>query len=140
LLDRLSELWRRPVEVPSFDARFDVVCAFARELGGLGPANFLYSDGDVLFAHGHRRMQAATSRVEPPGLVWIQRRCHLGEAGFAASGLSVEGAQQTVVLLASVPLSGEPWHSFEEGEVIAIRGGEVAGKRFPAEAQSRASS
>jgi glutamine amidotransferase len=140
LLDRLSELWTRPRDVPSFDARFDVVCDFARELRGLGPANFLYSDGDALFAHGHRRMQAGTSRVEPPGLVWLQRRCRMGEAGFAASGVSIEGAQQTVTLLASVPLTDEPWHSFEEGEVIAIRGGEIAGRRIPAEAQSCASS
>ena len=136
LLDRLSELWTRPGEVPSFDARFDVVCAFAQELGGLGPANFLYSDGDVLFAHGHRRMQAATSRVEPPGLVWLQRRCRLGEAGFAASGLSIEGARQTVVLLASVPLTDEPWHSLCEGEVIAIRGGEIAGRWVPADTRT----
>jgi len=136
LLGRMSELWTRPRDVPSFDARFDVVCAFARELRGLGPANFLYSDGDALFAHGHRRIQAATSRVEPPGLVWLQRRCRMGEAGFAASGLSIEGAQQSVVLLASVPLTDEPWHSLCEGEVIAIRGGEIAGRRSPAEAQT----
>jgi glutamine amidotransferase len=131
LLDRLSEIWRRPKEVPSFDTRFDLVCAFARTLRGLGPANFLYSDGDVLFAHGHRRMQSATSHVEPPGLVWLQRRCRLGEAGFAASGLSIETADQAVALLASVPLSDEPWQPFGEGEVIAIRKGEIAGRRIP---------
>ena len=136
LLDRLSELWTRPGEFPSLDARLDVVSAFARELRGLGPANFLYSDGDALFAHGHRRIQAATSRVEPPGLVWLQRRCHPGEAGFAASGLSIEGAHQSVVLLASVPLTDEPWNSLSEGEVIAIREGEIAGQRLAADAQT----
>jgi len=132
LLDRMAELWR-PGETPALDARLAIVTAFAGALRGLGPANFLYSDGDALFAHGHRRIQAATSRVGPPGLVWIQRRCGLGEAGIAASGLSVAGAQQSVVLLASVPLTDEPWHALGEGEVIAVRGGEVAGRRFPAE-------
>ena len=136
LLERMTELWRRPGEVPSIEARFSVVSGFAQDLARLGPANFLYSDGDVLFAHGHRRMQAATSRVEPPGLVWLQRRCRLGEAGFAASGLSIEGAHQTVVLLASVPLTDEPWHSLCEGEVIAIRGGEIAGRWVPADTRT----
>jgi glutamine amidotransferase len=139
LLDRMAELWR-PGEIPALHARLAIVAAFAGALRRLGPANFLYSDGDALFAHGHRRLQAATSRVEPPGLVWLQRRCRPGEAGFAASGLSVAGAHQSVALLASVPLTDEPWHALGEGEVIAIRGGEIAGRRSPAEAQSCASS
>jgi glutamine amidotransferase len=139
LLDRMAELWR-PDETPSVEARLAIVSAFAETLRRLGPANFLYSDGDTLFGHGHRRLQSATSRVEPPGLVWLQRRCRIGEVAFTASGVSIEGAQQTVVLLASVPLTDEPWHSFEEGEVIAIRGGEIAGRRIPAEAQSCTSS
>lgn len=138
LLDRLSELWTQPGEIPSIDARLGVVCTFARELRGLGPANFLYSDGDVLFAHGHRRIQAATSRVEPPGLVWLQRRCRPGEAGFAASGLSIEGPHQSVILLASVALTDDPWNSLGEGEVIAIRGGEIVGRRLAVGAQTDA--
>ncbi len=137
LLDRLSELWARPGEVPPLDARFAIVCAFAQELGDLGPANFLYADGDALFAHGHRRMQAATSRVGPPGLVYLQRHCRRGEAGFAASGLSIEAVDQAVALVASVPLNDEPWQPFTEGEVIAMRKGEIAGRRLPAGVQLR---
>ncbi|RPJ01459.1 MAG: class II glutamine amidotransferase [Chloroflexi bacterium] len=140
LLDRMSELWARPGEVPSLDARFAVVCAFAEELGDLGPANFLYADGDALFAHGHRRMQAATSRVGPPGLVYLQRHCPRGEAGFAVSGLSIEGVDQAIALVASVPLNDEPWQPFTDGEVIAIRGGEIAGRRIPADDQTCVSS
>lgn len=135
LLDRIAKLWR-PGETPSLDARLDIVAAFAGTLRMLGPANFLYSDGDVLFAHGHRRVQAATSRVEPPGLVWLQRHCGGGEAGFAASGLSIEGVRQSVVLLASVPLTGESWRSLAEGEVIAIRAGEIVGRRLAADAHA----
>ena len=139
LLDRMAELWR-PGETPALDARLDIVAEFAGALRRLGPANFLYSDGDALFAHGHRRLHAATKRAEPPGLVWLQRRCGSGEATFAASGVSIEGARQAVVLLASVPLTDEPWHALAEGELIAVHGGEIAGRRVPAEAETSATS
>lgn len=128
LLERMTELWRGPGEVPSIEARFSMVSGFAQDLARLGPANFLYSDGDTLFAHGHRRIQAATSRIEPPGLFVIQRSCRSGGRGFAAGGLAIEAADQTVVLLASVPLSDESWRPLAEGEVIAIREGRIAGR------------
>jgi hypothetical protein len=38
--------------------------------------------------------------------------------------------------VASVPLTDEPWHALCEGEVIAIRGGELAGRRVPAETRA----
>ena len=63
-----------------------IVSSFAGELRALGPANFLYSDGDVLFAHGHRRKHADTGKIEAPGLVSLQRQCQQGGIGFAASG------------------------------------------------------
>jgi glutamine amidotransferase len=126
LLERMTDLWQRPGEIPSLEARLSVVSAFAHDLRALGPANFMYSDGDVLFAHGHRRIQAATSRVDPPGLFLLQRRCRGGGAGFAAGGVSIRAADQTVALVASVPLSDESWQPLEEGEVIAIREGETA--------------
>ncbi|MFI5302392.1 MAG: class II glutamine amidotransferase, partial [Polyangiales bacterium] len=53
LLDRMAPLWKRGQ--PTVDERVDVVSAFAAELRPLGPANFLYTDGDAIFAHGHRR-------------------------------------------------------------------------------------
>jgi glutamine amidotransferase len=139
LLDRMAQLWR-PGAIPALDARLAIVAEFAGELRRLGPANFLYSDGDALFAHGDRRTQPATSRVEPPGMVWLQRRCRAGEAGFSASGLSVEGARQSVLLLASVPLTDESWQALGEGEVMAIRAGEIAGRRIAAGARTCARS
>lgn len=35
--------------------------------------NFLYSDGDMLFAHAHRRKRAETGKIEALGLASIQR-------------------------------------------------------------------
>ena len=67
LLDRLAPLWE--AGPPSLDARLDVIAPFARELRTLGPANFIYSDGEATFAHGHRRTDA-NGVIRPP---WAAR-------------------------------------------------------------------
>ena len=109
LIDRLRPLWN--ARVPTLQERFDVAVQFANDLRTLGPANFLYSDGDAIFAHGHRRKHDAGA-IEPPGLHVLCRRC-------------VEAAEQEVVLLASVPLTDERWRPLVEGEVIAVRDGRI---------------
>ncbi len=91
----------------------------------LGFANFLYSDGDALFAHGHRRKQAGSSRATAPGLWLLRRWCQEGEHGFVADGVAVDGADQRIALLASVPLSNEPWLALGEGEVVAVSNGQL---------------
>jgi len=125
LLDRMRQLWRQPGIVPPMAERISVVKVYAQELRALGPANFLYSDGDTLFAHGDRRKQARTASVQPPGLVYLQRQCQRSEQGFEASGVSIERAEQTMALVASVPLTDDPWQAFDEGQVIAFSGGEI---------------
>ena len=107
LLDRLRPLWDRGT--PPLADRLDELAALAADLRTLGPANFLYSDGDVLFVHAHRRRNDAGA-IEPPGLHLLQRS---------------DGA----VLLASVPLTGESWTPLAEGELIAIRDGRVLARR-----------
>ncbi len=120
LLDRMGKLWQGADAIPALDARFTQVSAFAHALRMLGPANFLYSDGDALFAHGDRRKHADSGRVAAPGLVLQQRWCPQGEQGFATEGLEVAGAEQSLALVASVPLSDEPWRPLAEGELVAI--------------------
>ena len=109
LIDRMRPLWDRGV--PDLEARLEEVAAFAQELRTLGPANFLYSDGDVIFAHGDRRRTDA-GPIAPPGLHVLCRSC-------------IEAAHQEIALVASVPLTGEPWRPLEEGEVIVLQGGRV---------------
>lgn len=125
LLERMGDIWQRPGDIPSMEARLSIVSSFAAELRSLGPANFLYSDGDVLFAHGDRRKQAPTSRAEPPGLVFLQRRCRKGERDFAAGGVHVDGADQILTLVASVPLTDDPWQALGEGELMVYSGGQT---------------
>jgi predicted glutamine amidotransferase len=122
LLARLGGLWTA-AEPPSLDARRSAVTAFAAELRALGPANFLYADGDALFAHGHRRVQAASRRIEPPGLWWLRRECTPEASADALGGVAVGRGTQSVLLLASVPLGDEAWQPLGEGELRVVRAG-----------------
>ncbi|HEV2301486.1 MAG TPA: class II glutamine amidotransferase [Stellaceae bacterium] len=125
LLDRLSSLWSSGV-IPSLDARLAVVAPFAAELRALGPANFLYADGDCLFAHGDRRTQA-DGRIAPPGLWLLARRCPFDRDARPLSGVAIDslGAAQELTLLASVPLSREAWRPLWRGQLIAVKEGGV---------------
>lgn len=123
LLSRLVPLWGGQ-GVPSVKERLDVVSSFASELRAFGPANFLYADGEVLFAHGHKRIQT-DGRIAPPGLYWLEHRgAHEGEP-LLTDGVCVGCGYQQALLLASVPLSAGPWQALAEGETVAVRGGEV---------------
>jgi len=131
LLARLRPVWSRDIGTPPLDERLDALAAFAGELRALGPANFLYADGDALFAHGHARMQAG-GHIAPPGLHWLERRCAGPGGSFDAAGLAItaDAAQQRVALFASVPLTAEAgWRPLAAGELIAARGGTIAGRR-----------
>ncbi|MDZ7669519.1 MAG: class II glutamine amidotransferase [Gammaproteobacteria bacterium] len=129
LLGRLAPLWQPERAVPTLESRLNVVSEFAGMVRALGPANFLYSDGDVLFAHGHRRFHPDSASVAPPGLVTLERWCHRGTQGFVTEGLTVDAADQQIVLVTSVPLTDEAWQPVEEGEVLAIAQGRIQARR-----------
>jgi len=67
LLERLRRLWRAG-SVPRLEDRLDVVGTFAAMARALGPANFVYADGDAVFLHGDRRNQGDGLGIRPPGL------------------------------------------------------------------------
>ncbi len=126
LLERLSEPWLDAAAPPPLDQRLAAVEAFAADLRKLGPANFLYCDGDVLFAHGHRRRQGPAGVLAPPGLVVLQRHCRPETAiPPVISGLDLGEQDQEVTLLASVPLTDEPWRPLGEGDIIVARAGRI---------------
>ena len=115
------------------DARTSLLATFAADLRPLGPANFLYADGDALFAHGNRRIQGATGRIAPPGLWLLQRHCKLGDAApDCGGGVAIGAGERSVVLIASVPLSDDAWRPLSEGELVVVRNGEVLDQRLPA--------
>ena len=134
LLDRMASIWKARTGTPTVQKRLLIVSTFASDLRAMGPANFLYSDGDVLFAHGHRRKHANTGKVEAPGLVSLQRQCQQDETGFIASGLSIRGDNQHMTLFASVPLTNEHWKPLAEGELVAVSRGQLVARQLANEA------
>jgi glutamine amidotransferase len=128
LLNRLAPLWRDGP--PPAEARLAAFRAFAREAAELGPANILYCDGEILFAHGHRRKQP-DGRIAPPGLHWLKRKCDAESDGLAEAGVEIAASPepQSLILFASVPLSDEAWTPLGEGEVMATTAGEALSLR-----------
>ncbi len=137
LLERLRRLWLRN-GVPSLDERLAVVVDFAAALRSLGPANFIYSDGDATYLHGHRRFHGDGRPAHPPGLHVLCRHCTARADALYADGLALASdADQDVVLAASVPLTAEPgWRPLAEGSIVVAKGGRVVATRPPIDAPS----
>jgi len=125
LLERVRGLWVSSSSLPPLEERLAVVAQFAADLRQLGPANFLYADGDTLFAHGHRRIQPATGTIEPPGLFVLSRRCSQANDPVDGNRTSAATGFQEVVLIASVPLTEEHWRPLAEGEIVAVSAGQM---------------
>lgn len=123
LMGLMQPLWQH-AEPPSLEQRLEVFSHFADTMAEFGAANFIYSDGDYLWAHSHRRRQD-NGEESPPGLHLLCRNCHEHEV---LSGVTMASDQQAA-LLASVPLSDEPWQPLPEHTVLAIKDGQVAARR-----------
>lgn len=121
LMDRMSRLYSA-TDTPSQAARTGVVTELAAALRALGPANFLYTDGELLFAHGHRRTQN-DGTIAPPGLTMLTRACAVDPDALSAARVGLPDAQ-AVTLLASVPLTGESWRPLAEGEIAVASAGD----------------
>jgi len=123
LLERLAELWTKSAS-PSVADRYRVVQEFATDMSRYGPANFIYSDGELMFAHGDQRRHD-TGEVRPPGLYLVQANTIPEDQSWLATGLNVSGPEQPVAILASVPLTAEPWEPLRQGELLMIAAGRV---------------
>jgi len=123
LMERTALLWED--HPPSPEARLQTVARYAAELRELGPANFLYSDGELLFAHGHRRTQA-DGQIAPRGLTVLTRRSATERDALPAAGVTLETqlGPQSLTLFASVALTDEDWRPLHEGEIVMVRNGE----------------
>ncbi len=123
LLTRLEPLWRAKT-TPSPAERLRVVSQFAEELRALGPANFLYSDAELLFVHAHRRPKKDDAEPDRPGLHVLGRECACEtSAPLAAVDLGAARTQR-VQVVATVPLSDEAWRPLGIGEMLVFSGGE----------------
>lgn len=125
LMHMLSDLWFDD-PAPALTERYRILVGFAARIRSLGPANFIYSDGEYLYVHGDKRSQPGQEGFHPPGLYWICRTCIPGKQRKRISGidLAFEEGEQKVALAASVPLTNEPWIPLSEGEIRIFRAGE----------------
>lgn len=125
LMERLAGLWTCGRDVPDLHSRRVVVADFAREIGQLGSANFLYSDGEVLFVHGHVRTQADGS-LQAPGLHYISVTCNHGIGHSELASVKLESERlQKVTLVSTVPLTDGDWQPLHAGELLVLKAGEV---------------
>jgi glutamine amidotransferase len=129
LLERLAPLWRDRTEAPALGDRLEVFADTAREMSALGAANFLYSDGDVLFLHAHRRRWdeggGRFSEPRAPGLSIATLD------DLLVPGLHVEAPhdETEIAFVASVPLTEEGWQPLPEGTVAALQGGRLVARQ-----------
>lgn len=129
LLGRLQSLWNGAV-LPTLDARLSLLAAFAADLRQLGPSNFLYADSDALFAHGHRRLHNGHGHAEPPGLWTLQQHCAPADSPPTRhAGISIAQEERVSLFIASVPLTSEAWQPMPEGELVAVRDGQLIATR-----------
>jgi glutamine amidotransferase len=129
LLGRLENLWLASPDPPGLPERIAAVAGFAGSLARLGMANFIYSDGDAVFAHGNRRRENVAAPPRPPGLHLLHRPAGDTPSGFSVGGLQISSGigRREMVLVASVPLTGEDWRPLAEGELVVMQAGRVVG-------------
>jgi glutamine amidotransferase len=77
-----------------------------------------------LFVHSHRRKQDDGS-TRPPGLYLLVRSSNEQAVDLTDSGVLLAPTAQELVLIASVPLTDEPWEPISEGEVVALKMGVI---------------
>lgn len=122
LMDQVEKIWQ--ADRPSLAERRAVVSDVFTRLSPLGPANFLYSDGDYLYAFANKRTQVNGS-VEPPGLYYLCRHCADDPDSLPISDSHVESDMQEIVLFASVPLSDEAWIPFKCNQLVVAQLGKL---------------
>ena len=125
LLDCLAALWdQRTDEAPPLAERFAAIASYAATLRELGPANFIYSDSHTLLVHADHRVDMV-SDARLPGIYLLERSCDEAVPDLAASGVILQTARQALTLVASVPLTDEPWDAIADGKLLAIENGAV---------------
>ncbi|PWI33569.1 class II glutamine amidotransferase [Vibrio albus] len=111
LMSFIKELWHN--SVPTLDQRINTIAQVFTELEKLGPANFIYSDGNYLYAFANKRIQH-NGKIEPPGMYWLTRQCN-----------DVEDNSQEIVLFSSVPLTKENWQPVPSGQLFVVQTGKL---------------
>ena len=123
LMSFIKKLWHQGV--PDLQKRSEIVERVFTELATLGPANFVYSDGDYLYAFANKRIQP-NGKIEPPGMYWLTRQCceNNSTTPYSLYNSSADIHQQ-VVLFSSVPLTSESWQPIPSGKLLVTKNGNL---------------
>lgn len=106
--------------------RFERFREFCAEMSKLGNANFIFFDGETLFAHAHRRVYETPEGLtppRPPGLCIRHFERERDRPHWHAAGARISDLPRSTILLASVPLNDEGWSALPEGHAMALRDG-----------------
>ena len=120
LLCDVEELWRDGT--PPLADRLTVIESFARRMRERGAVNFLYSDGETLFAHGHRRTLPGEAISGDPGLYMLERDADTDD-GVPCMGLSCNDGKGLQAIVATVPLDEQVWTPLGHGEIACFEQG-----------------
>lgn len=120
LLYQLQGLSRKPA------ARLDAFTRFCSDMSAFGDCNFLYTEGERLFVHAHKRRYEHDGNWGPPRSPGLHlRNLEHGQSGWQTPGMEIGTGGGEAIMIASVPLDGGKWEDLPEGETLLIEGGEV---------------
>jgi len=120
LLSELVHVWSSPAQ-PTIAARFRIVRDFAARMRERGALNFVYGDGELVFAHGHRRTLPGDEISRDPGLYILERGAGCQEPiDHPVMGLRDSGECARQALVATVPLNDQAWRPLGPGELICL--------------------
>ena len=123
LMQRIFHAGNGLEEALSYSQRLDIVAEFAAEIVNLGIFNFLYCDGEYLFAHSHKRTQH-DGELKPPGLHLLLREGDSNvHEGISGLNIASDHSDNHMALVASVPLTKEPWQSLEDDTLVVLSRG-----------------
>lgn len=122
LISSLAPLWE--AGTPSLQDRSALVDKIFTELAELGIANFLYSDGDYLYAFANKRNQL-NGNIEPPGMYFLERQCRCDSKALKSAGVDINCDPQQVFLFASVPLTDEQWQPLAQCKLLVVENGDL---------------
>lgn len=122
LLERLAELPPTATQ----HARFAAFTDFCSEMRKFGDANFLYTEGQTLYIHAHKRRYEDNGKIGPPRAPGLHiRKLAASENNWRVKGAHLESAGSNRILIASVPLDDGPWEDLQEGTTLLIDAGEI---------------
>ena len=122
LVERLERLWSHGP--PSLEDRLKCIRQQCNLFDTLGTANFIYHDGDYLYAFANERQQAG-GRIGPPGLWFLRRHWGPNEVQNYIPGIAISGESAEQFLVASVPLTNEMWLPMYRNQLLVAKDGEL---------------